>query len=466
MRKFWKISGVVLILLICVTIYLLNSILIVGTGYSSKYLCSQVFLAGRDPDVVFKNDVKPFHVLFKLVGNSVDYDNRTVTSKALGFMSRATAVYREGCGCTMLVGVTEEDLNTQAQDLMPPSERKKDEIWPEGERVDAGMIPAEVDQAKLSQLLEEAFSEPGPATMRNTQAVVVVYKGRVITEKYEKQFNENSPILGWSMAKSATNALVGILVRQGKLDIMKPAPVVEWQKSQDPRRAITVDQLLRMSSGLEFEEVYTFWKDVTNMLYKSESMAAYAASKPLIAEPDGEWNYSGGSTNILARIVFDHVGGSLKKSHDFMRKELFDRIGMKSAIIEPDSKGVFVGSSYMYATARDWARFGLLILNDGMWGDERILPEGWVGYSRTPTPMAPQGKYGAHFRLNAGEKGNPSNRKFPSLPADLAYMGGLNRRIVCMIPSRDIVVVRMGTTLDDSWDHEWFIKGVLDCITP
>jgi CubicO group peptidase (beta-lactamase class C family) len=464
MKKFLKISGLVLILTVCVAIYLINSILIVGTGYSSKYLCSQVFLADRDPDVVFKNDVIPTHALFKLVSNSVDYDNRTVTAKALGFMSKATSVYREGCGCTLMVGVSSEDLKQQAQDFIPVVERNRARIWPKGEQVDFRTIPAEVDQEKLSQVIEEAFSEPGSTTMRNTQAIIIVYKGRIIAEKYDKQFTENSPILGWSMAKSATNALVGILVRQGKLDIMKPAPVVEWQKPKDPRRAITMDQLLRMSSGLEFEEEYTFWKDVTNMLYKSESMAAYAASKPLRTEPDGEWNYSGGSTNILAKIVFDHVGGSLAQSHNFMRKELFDRIGMKSAVIEPDSQGVFVGSSYMYATARDWARFGLLINNNGVWDEERILPEGWLQYSLSPTPMAPKGQYGAQFWLNAGEKENQANRKYPSLPTDLAYMGGFNQRIVCMIPSRHLVLVRMGTTHDDSWDHEWFIRGVLDCI--
>jgi len=466
MKKIWWTAGTMLILTIGVGIYLLNSILIVGTGYSSKYLCSQVFMADRDPDVVFENDVVPTHVLFSLVSNSVDYDNRTVTSRALGFMSKAKSVYREGCGCTLAVGITEEELRAQAVDLISPPVRKQNLVWPEGELVDFSTIPEEVDREKLAHVLKEAFTEPGAASMRNTQAIIVVYKGRIIAEKYEKQFTEKSPILGWSMAKSATSALVGILVREGKLDVMQPAPVPEWQNPQDTRHGITVDQLLRMSSGLEFEEVYTFWKDVTNMLYKSENMAAYAASKSLHTEPDGEWNYSGGSTNILARIVFDRVGGSLAHSNNFIRRELFDRIGMRSAIIEPDSSGVFVGSSYMYATTRDWARFGLLIKNDGVWGGVRILPEGWIEYALTPTPLAPEGEYGAHFWLNAGEKGNPQNRKFPSLPTDLAYMGGINERIVCMIPSRDVVVVRMGTTHDDSWSHEWFIRSVLACIEP
>jgi CubicO group peptidase (beta-lactamase class C family) len=137
---------------------------------------------------------------------------------------------------------------------------------------------------------------------------------------------------------------------------------------------------------------------------------------------------------------------------------------MYSAIIEADASGSLVGSSYMFATARDWARFGVFIKNDGVWNGERILPEGWVHYSLTPTPKAPQGQYGAQFWLNAGEKDNPDDRLFPSLPRDLAYMGGHNSQIVAIIPSRDVVIVRLGMTHDDSWSDEWFIGRVLTCI--
>jgi hypothetical protein len=179
------------------------------------------------------------------------------------------------------------------------------------------------------------------------------------------------------MTKSVTNALVGILVGQGKLSVDEPAPVPEWSGPDDPRGAITLDQMLRMSSGLEFGEIYEDPRsDVCLMLFSVRDAAAYAADKPLETGPGGKWYYSSGTTNIISRIVRDSVGGTQADYFAFPRRALFDRIGMRSAIIEPDPSGTFVGSSYMYATARDWARFGLLYLQDGVWEGERILPEG------------------------------------------------------------------------------------------
>ncbi len=445
-------------------IYFLNSALIVGSGYSSKYLCSQVFLADRNPDLVFKNDVLPTHPLFRFITNTVDRDNKTVTATAFGFLSKATAVYRDGCGCTLTVDSSRDDLLEQSKGLKLELQKVSDENWPQGETIDYGSIPKNVDQDKLMAVIEEAFQEPGADTMRNTQAIVVVYRDRVIAEKYETQFSLQTPMLGWSMTKSITNALIGILVGKGKLDIMQPAPVDAWQTPGDERGAITLDQMLRMSSGLEFEEVYAPFKDATQMLYKSKSMADFAAAKPLRAKPDQEWYYSSGTTNILARIVRDTVGGSLPAVISFAQRELFDRINMYSAIIEADASGSFVGSSYMFATARDWARFGVFIKNDGVWNGVRILPEGWVNYSLTPTPQAPKGKYGAQFWLNAGREDQSEDTLYPSLPKDMAYLGGFNFQIVAIIPSRDIVIVRLGVTHDDSWSHEAFIGNVLACI--
>ncbi len=464
MKKFLMAVSLVMAVVIGVGIFFLNSALIVGSGYSSKYLCSQVFLADRNPDLVFKNDVLPTHPLFRFITNTVDRDKKTVTATAFGFLSKATAAYREGCGCTLLVETLHEDLLEQSRALKPKPERAHSKTWPNGEGVDFDNIPQNVDHARLMAVIQDAFQEPGTDTMRNTQAVVVVYRDRVIAEKYEAQFSHKTPMLGWSMTKSITNALIGILVGKGKLDIMQPAPVEAWQTPGDARAAITLDQMLRMSSGLEFEEVYAPFKDATQMLYKSKSMADFAASKPLGAKTDEEWYYSSGTTNILARIVRDTVGGSLPAVIYFAQRELFDRVNMYSAIIEADASGSFVGSSYMFATARDWARFGVFIKNDGVWNGVRILPEGWVRYSLTPTPQAPKGQYGAQFWLNAGTKDRSQDALFPSLPKDMAYLGGFNCQIVAIIPSRDIVIVRLGVTHDDSWSHESFIGKVLACI--
>jgi len=461
------VYGIVVILLVALGygIYFIDSALPIGNGYTAKYICSQVFIAGRNDGYVFEQEVKPTNALFSLISYSVDNKGKTVTAKGLGFRKLITAVYREGFGCTLAIDSTKDELIKQTQGALPGKKHDPNLIWPRGEKVDLVSLPPEVDMAKLNKAVEEAFKEPLPKNKRNTQGVVVVYKNRIIAEKYAEGFSPATPILGWSMTKSITNALIGKLVNQKKLDIMKPAPVAAWNKPGDPRSKITLDQLLRMSSGLKFDEIYGPLQDVTDMLYGSKSMAEYAWAKQLETKPDGKCYYSSGTANIIARIVRDTAGGTLVDGYNFARINLFDKLNMHSAIIEPDASGSFVGSSYMLATPRDWARFGLFTLRDGVWNGERILPAGWVKYSTTPTPLALKGEYGAHFWLNAGEKGNPQNRTYPSLPTDLYYLSGFNGQVVAVIPSRDIVIVRMGVTHDEaSWPQEEFLRQVLDSI--
>ena len=295
-------------------------------------------------------------------------------------------------------------------------------------------------------------------------AVVVVYDGRIIAEKYAPGFTKDTPLLGWSMTKSVTNALVGILVRQGELSLKDVALMPGWQNDDDPRRNITLDQLMRMSSGLQFLEQYedNITSDVNTMLFTKYSASDYAADKPLEADPDTRWSYSSGTTNIIARIAGE--AGPLSRSEwlRFPRKELFDKIGMNSAVIEPDPSGNFVGSSYMYATARDWARFGLLYLNDGIWKNDRILPEGWVQYSTTPTDHTAPGKaYGAQFWLNYP---NP-NPRWPYLSDDAFMALGHECQAVVIIPSRKTVVVRLGLYRGSDFDAPLaFIKNVLESL--
>ncbi len=465
MKKLLKwISALLVIGIVGFVIYFLNDALPIGTGYSAKYVCSQVFLADRDPGFVFKNDVQPSHLLFRIVKPIVDYKNKSVTSKAFGFWKPMTAIYREGCGCTLLVDTTRDALLNQTQNLKPADLKRSDAPWPQGKTVALKNLPESLDKKKLTNAIDIAFKEPGPETHKNTQAVIVVLGDKIIAEKYAPGFNWDTPILGWSMSKSVTNTLVGILVKDKVLDIHKPAPVAAWQSQDDPRNKITLDMLLRMSSGLSFEETYAPFKDATDMLYASKSMPQFAANKNLSSPIDTQWYYSSGTANIIARIITNNVGGDLVSYYNFSKERLFNKIMAYSALIEPDPSGVFVGSSYMFATARDWARFGLFLKNDGIWNGERILPEGWVAYSVKPTPAAPQGKYGAHFWLNAGEKENPDNRRFPSLPRDLYFCQGFNSQIVAVIPSKDLVIVRLGATHDNSWNHEIFIKNIIESI--
>jgi CubicO group peptidase (beta-lactamase class C family) len=311
-----------------------------------------------------------------------------------------------------------------------------------------------------------AFEEPIPGERnRRTRAVVVVYDGMLIAEGYAEEdgFHQDTRQVGWSMTKSVTNALVGILVGQGELNLYEPAPVPEWSSPGDPRSAITLDDLLRMTSGLNFfEEV-----EVLLMIYGSDDSGGYAANKRMLADSGTRWAYSSGTSNIIARAMkaeFDR----LEDYFAFPRRALFDRLGMRSAIIEPDGSGTLVGSSYMWATPRDWARFGLLYLNDGIWEGERILPEGWIEYTTTPTAPS-DGKYGAHFWVNA------ANSPYPNLPADLYECRGWLGQKVTIIPSKKLVVVRLGFNPNINygsngyhepqyWSNDYHEAFVLKCL--
>ena len=257
---------------------------------------------------------------------------------------------------------------------------------------------------------------------------------------------------------------MGILVKEGKLSLGERAPVPEWNDPDDARHRITMNDMLQMSSGLWFEEHYSnTLANVNLMLWDRSDAAAYAASQPLYREPGSHWQYSSGTTNIIARII-RHVIGNQKEYFAFPRNALFNKIGMRSAVIEPDAAGNFIGSSLMFATARDWVRFGLLYLNDGVWEGERILPEGWVKYTTTPAPHAPEGKYGAHFWLNAGDPNNPSKRDFPKLPIDLFWASGYQNQSVVVIPSKKLVVVRLSMTHGEGWKLQEFILNILDAL--
>jgi len=412
----------------------------VGTGYTAKVLCSAVFVSGREPADVMATDLEMMQKW--PVRTEVDDKHRTVTASMAGLFRR-TAVYREGLGCTLAVGIGGEELRRQTlPEPMPAAPASADFPWPEGEGVDPpiGGVPGGIEAA-----LDLAFSEPKPDRPRRTRAVVVVHHGRIIAERYAAGISAETPLVGWSMTKSVINALVGILVGRGELDPQARAPVPEWSLPDDPRHRITLDQLLRMSSGLEFEEIYDAkpYSDVNRMIASVHDAAAFAASKPLEVAPDSRWEYSSGTTNIISRIVRRTVGEEGYWS--FPRRELFDRIGITSAVLEPDPSGTFVGSSFSYATARDWARFGLLYLNDGVWSGERILPEGWVDYSTTPTPNNSTWRaYGAQIWLNAESPPGSRRRWLLELPVDAFAFRGYAGQFVVVIPSRDIVVVRLG----------------------
>jgi CubicO group peptidase (beta-lactamase class C family) len=462
-----RVAGLGLIVGVMYALNFLGAAGPVGAGYYAKVACSAVFVSGRGLDSVLAEDLRIDHPFSSAVEVSVDPAEQTATA-TFGKLFDRTAVYREGLGCTLATDMEVGELREQASRFFPPANIDATELipWPTGDAdIEVGLSP-DIDQPLLALTLERAFSDPDPEAPAGTRAVVVVHRGRVVAERYAGGITAETPLVGWSMTKSVFNALVGILVGEGRLDLDQPAPVAEWSNRIDPRNSITLRQLLRMSSGLRFKEEYSdLAADAPAMLFNTFSAGAYAARKPLISRPGTRWRYSSGTSNILSRIVRETVGGSAAEYWSFPRLALFERIGMRSAILEPDSSGVLVGSSFCYATARDWARLGLLYLNDGVWQGERVLPEGWVEFTVTPARHAPQGRYGAHVWLNAGEAADKRDRRWPGLPVDLFYFSGYEGQTVAVVPSRDTVVVRLGCTKDPSaWSVERFLIDVLSAL--
>ena len=457
--------GISLVIILAGAGWYLSDTLPIGTGHTAKTICSNVFISGRNAEDVFKEDIAPVHFLFALTDFKVDLDATSVSADSFGFAERK-AIYREGRGCTIVNGLTEDELRQQklgdVKALKYSPEQRSRRPWPAGNHGPVLSLPASVDAEKLTQAMDAAFAEPGPGNLRKTRAVVVVYDGQLIAERYASGFGLDMPQLGWSMSKSVTNALVGMLVQQGKLELHRPAPVPEWQKAGDTRQKITLDQLLRMSAGLEFSEEYAPFSDAVYMFYDSFDFAAYAANKRLEAEPDGKWHYSSGTANIVARVVRQTIEKESENYYGYLYRNFFHKIGMLSMVMEPDPSGTFVGSSYMFATPRDWARFGLLYLQDGVWNGERILPEGWVKYTVTPAPGAPRGEYGALFWLNAGAPPDPSDRIMPSVPRDTFFADGFQGQRVFVVPSKHLVLVRFGATSDkNAWSDDAFVASML-----
>jgi CubicO group peptidase (beta-lactamase class C family) len=286
--------------------------------------------------------------------------------------------------------------------------------------------------------------------------VVVLYNGQLIAEQYAEGFTSKTKLAGWSMTKTVTSTLIGILVKLGKLSVDVPAPVPEWRELNDPRHSITIVNLLQQRSGLDFEENYSKSSDATSMLFEKADMGSYAASRPLKNKPGTAFYYSSGNSNILSRIIRKTLGDPLYYS--FPYQQLFYKLGMYSAVIEPDPSGTYVGSSYMYATARDWARLGLLYLNDGIFNKERILPEGWVAKSTTPA-SADQRGYGYQIWLNTG--GDTSVKHYPAAPADMYYADGFESQFIFVIPSKNLVIVRLGLTQHNNFNADKFLHNVL-----
>ncbi len=444
MKKFLKIFGVLLLFLL---IYLRLSIypqLDLISGFSAKSLASGHFIDGRSLETIQQGDNNIDKIDWAT--NKIENKQRFVTSNVYGLKTRK-AIYREGLGATLIND--EFDVNKPYE--VPKRNKTRNNLaFPYGNLEPKDTLFSNIDYDKLNIVVDNAFDKKAEKNKR-TRAVIVIYKDKIIAEKYADGFDKNSKILGWSMTKSLTATYFGILQKQGKLNIMKPAPIAQW--AADERSKITINDLLHMNSGLEWEENYGKISDVTQMLFIAEDMTQSQINKPFVGKPNNKWNYSSGTTNLLSGILRKQF-----KTHqdylDFWYSSLLDKIGMNSALIETDMAGNFVGSSYGWATTRDWAKFGLLYLHKGNWNGEQLFDPSWSNYVATPTNGS-NGKYGAHFWLN-------TNGDFPDVPRDFYRCSGYQGQMVAIFPSQDLVVVRMG--LSEEFDFNGFLSGVISSI--
>ncbi|MDN5928248.1 MAG: beta-lactamase family protein [Hyphomicrobiales bacterium] len=428
------LAGPVVVAVIAAIVWLAAfppDLLRVGAGYAAKIVCSNVFIAGRDPEEVLAVDVQaPGNPLLKFFYVDVDRKAGTVKAAFLGHFASNEAVVRRGLGCALVPDGNVEEARKFAT-VEPPQAHISADLWPEGERVEPSPDPM---VAKL--LGDKNLIGPG------MRAVVVVKDGRIVGERYGEGFAADTPLIGWSMSKTVNVAILGTVLGAGKLSLDQKNLFPEW--SGDERRNISIADLMAMESGLAFNEDYGTVSDVTRMLYLEPDMAKFAASKPLVAEIGRKFSYSTGASVMLARLWQNAVGDEAA-SLGYPRLALFNPLGMQSAILEADESGTLTGASYLYATAHDWARFGQFLLQDGVWNGNRILPEGFVEMMHAPA-AASDGVYGKGEVWLEGPGDKKGAGVAVGVPEGTYWLEGHDGQTVAIVPSKHMVVVRMGLT--------------------
>lgn len=444
MKKLIKLGVIVIVLLVSYIAYTYYLRLDILTGFAAKSVASGVFLANRTQESIESND-NDFS-LVDFVTNKLDKEKKSVSSSFFGLKKRR-AIYIDGLGAILV-----NDSYDPNKEFEIPQRNKlpKNLPYPYGNLAQNDTIFANIDYAGLEKAVINAFDQNEEKEKRS-RSVIVVYKDQIIAEKYAEGFDQNTPILGWSMTKSITATIYGILQNQGKIHLEKTTDIDAWQN--DVRSVITYSDLLHMNSGLEWDENYDDISDVTKMLFLNSNMGKVQLEKSLIGKPNESWNYSSGTSNLLAGYLLQKQFETHQEYLDFWYAELLDKIGMHSAIVETDLEGNYVGSSYAWANTRDWAKLGLLYLHEGNWNGEQILDSSFVKYVTTPTSTS-EGRYGAHFWLNAGGI-------YPDVPADLFSANGFQGQMVIIIPSKEVVIVRMGLMEDPEFGFNDFIASIL-----
>jgi CubicO group peptidase (beta-lactamase class C family) len=463
----------------------------IGAAYAAKTVCSNVFVAGRDSAGVLAHDVQaPGHPILEHLEVRIDQQRKVVRADLFGVIGGGLAVYRPGTGCAVVPDGDVERAslyNFVPIKIWSPSPSVP---WPTGSMADT--VPAV--QALVNQ---DALSGPG------MRGIAVIHRGRLVAQRYGDGFALRTPLLGWSLTKTVNAALVGMQIAEGKLS---PQQSGFWPAGADARSQIALSHLMAMSSGLQFDESYGGVSDLTRMLYLEPDMAAYAAAQPLLQPAGTAWNDSSGTSLLLSRIWQRAAAGGnaaargdagddtnagggigvgqlttagalpakngptsvavLSLPHD----RLFAQLGMSSALIEADARGNLVGSSYMFASTHDWARFGQFLLQDGVWQGKRMLPAGFVEAMRQPAP-ASGGQYGQGQVWRHGPQGATPPGQNPDLPfklpEDTFWMLGHDGQSIAIVPSKGLVLVRLGLTPERlRYQPQALLAAVIEALEP
>lgn len=414
-----------------------------AAALGAHHICSGTFVVGRDnprtPAEVVAQDLAPFPAFgwSEDFSYDVDMESGLVTVSGPDIPDRM-AKYNGDQGCAILPA-GERNIHFDPEPVVSGLPDAATQPWPMGDADAYGTLPAGA-RARLDSALDAALAAPN----QNTRAVVVVYDGKIVGERFAPGFSRHTPQISWSEGKSITAALIGVLIEQGHFTWTDPAPVPEWRDPEDPRSAITIADLLHMSSGLDF--LNNGLDPATSMNTENEHFRIYfdglnvfehAINQPMDLPPNTAWRYRNSDPLTLGRIVKQTVEARGDSYHQFPQHDLFDRIGMRNVVLETDAYGNFILTGYDFVSAWDWARFGLLHLWDGVWQGERILPEGWVEFITTPAPADDSQGYGGLFWLN---RGGAMSRA----PADAFWPAGYMGQETVIVPSRNTVIVRLG----------------------
>lgn len=447
MKKPFKYLLIIVLLVFLYFGYTFYPALNIVTGYASKNMASGLFLANRDQASLEKEDNGFLPI--NLASYVIDEKGKSVSSSIFGLMKRR-AIYVDGVGAILV-----NDAYTGEETFRVPNRSifENNLVYPYGNGHQRDTVYHEVNYEQLQLAVDESFDLEGEEK-KQTRSVLVIYKNHIIAEKYADGFDQASLMHGWSMTKSLTSTMYGILQKQGRINIHDATGLAAW--AEDERKHITYDDLLHMNSGLAWKEQYFNISDVTKMLYLESDMGQVQIENQLDGVTDESWNYSSGTTNILSGPLLRKEFDSHQEYLDFWYSELVDKIGMHSAVIETDLVGNYIGSSYAWANTRDWAKFGLLYLHEGNWNGEQLLDSAWVKYAATPTNTS-EGRYGAQFWLNAGAY-------YPDVPKDMYSCNGFKGQYVFIIPSRDLVVVRTGLVSDPKFNVNDFLRDIINSI--